>query len=140
MECMVSLANSVSSDLVFDLYTKENAPKFCQMLYVALEIAKQEQLRSLRVKSIECILSIAKVLDDEDFNDVVVRNQVAEVFLYFIPGIASGLKSIATEDEKVGHKVPVVSKSHLLKTSNKYNLNIIYIVQYVIKVVSKIGG
>lgn len=38
----------VSSDLVFSLYTRENAPRFCQMLYTALEVAKTEQLKSLR--------------------------------------------------------------------------------------------
>ncbi|CAH0559229.1 unnamed protein product [Brassicogethes aeneus] len=109
LDCMTSLAKCLSSEVIFDIYTKENAPKFCQMLYVALEIAKKEQMRSLRIAAVECILAIAQVLDDKDFNDVVIKNQVSEVFLYFIPGIASGLKDIALLDEKVGHKIPVIA-------------------------------
>lgn len=48
MECVISLSNSVTSELVFEVYTKVNAPKLCQMVYVALEIAKTEKMRVLR--------------------------------------------------------------------------------------------
>ncbi|XP_018569428.1 TELO2-interacting protein 1 homolog [Anoplophora glabripennis] len=109
MNCMASLMKCVSSDLVFSLYTRENAPRFCQMLYTALEIAKTEQLRSLRVSAMECIMAIAQVLENKDFEDAELRNQVAEVFLFFLPGIASGLARIALEDEKMGHKIPMVA-------------------------------
>lgn len=61
-----------------------------------------------RASAMECIMAIAQVLKDKDFADVELRNQVAEVFLFFLPGIASGLTRIAVEDEKVGHKVPMV--------------------------------
>ncbi|CAG9825114.1 unnamed protein product [Phaedon cochleariae] len=109
MQCTKSLAKSVSSDLLFDLYTKGNAPKLCQMLYVSIEIAKNEQLRSLRIAAIECIMSLARVLSDDDYQDLILRKQVSEVFLFFLPGVASGLKQIALEDEKVGHKIPVIA-------------------------------
>lgn len=56
----------------------------------------------------ECILSLARILDDNEFGDVVVRKHVAQVFLFFLPGLASGFKQIALEDEKVGHKIPQV--------------------------------
>ncbi|KAG5887572.1 hypothetical protein JTB14_009980 [Gonioctena quinquepunctata] len=109
IECTKSLAKSVSSDLIFDLYTKTNAPKLCQMLYVSIEIAKMEQLRTLRTSAIECIMSMARVLENEDFQDLVLRKQVAEVFLFFLPGVACGLKQVALEDEKVGHKIPLIA-------------------------------
>lgn len=48
MECMVSLCKSLSWDLVLNIYTKNNAPKLCQMLYVAIEMAKKESFRKLR--------------------------------------------------------------------------------------------
>lgn len=57
----------------------------------------------------ECIMSLARVLDDNEFEDIVVRKQVSQVFLFFLPGLASGFKQIASEDEKVGHKIPQVS-------------------------------
>lgn len=109
IECTKSLTKSVSSELIFELYTKANAPKLCQMLYASIEIAKNEQLKNLRIAAIECIMCLARIFRDEDFKDIVIRKQVAEVFLFFLPGVASGLKQIALEDEKVGHKIPMVA-------------------------------
>lgn len=54
-------------------------------------------------------MALARVLDESEFGDVVVRKNVAQVFLFFLPGLASGLKQIALEDEKVGHKIPQVN-------------------------------
>lgn len=48
VQCMISLTKSVSWEIVTEIYKKENTPKLCQALYVALEIAKTEKLRSLR--------------------------------------------------------------------------------------------
>lgn len=109
MKCTKALAKSVTSELVSELYTKVNVPKLSQMLHVTIEIAKTEQLKSLRITAIECIMCVARVYGDEDFMDIVIRKQVAEVFLFFLPGIASGLKQIALEDEKIGHTVPVMA-------------------------------
>lgn len=64
----------------------------------------------------ECIMSLARILDDNEFGDVVVRKHVAQVFLFFLPGLASGFKQIALEDEKVGHKIPQVSSIISLAT------------------------
>lgn len=60
-------------------------------------------------------MSLARVLDDSEFGDIVIRKNVSQVFLFFLPGLASGLKQIALEDEKVGHKIPQVNvKCYLL--------------------------
>lgn len=48
LECMISLCKSLSWDVVQNIYTKNNAPKLCKMLYVALEMAKKENFRKLR--------------------------------------------------------------------------------------------
>lgn len=45
---MISLTKSISWDIVIEIYKKENTPKLCQALYVALELAKHEKLRILR--------------------------------------------------------------------------------------------
>lgn len=128
MKCTTNLAKSLASDLILTVYSKENAPKLCQMIYVAMEIAKNEKMRSLRynwrylwklfcefytyvfrVAAMECIMSLGRVLDDGELDDVVVGKSIAQVFLYFLPGLASGLKQIALEDEKVGHYVTQVN-------------------------------
>lgn len=56
----------------------------------------------------ECIMALARILNDNEFGDVVVRKHVAQVFLFFLPGLASGFKQIALEEERVGHKIPQV--------------------------------
>ncbi|XP_008201481.1 TELO2-interacting protein 1 homolog [Tribolium castaneum] len=109
VQCMTSLAQNLSSSIIEELYVKQNAPKLCQMIYVMLEMAKNEQFKTLRIASINCIMAIAHVLDDEDFDDIVIRNQIAEVFLFFLPGVATQLKSVALIDEKFGHKIPSVA-------------------------------
>ncbi|XP_028154357.2 TELO2-interacting protein 1 homolog [Diabrotica virgifera virgifera] len=109
MLCTKALARSVSTDLLPELYNKVNAPKLCQMIYVALELAKFEKLRSLRIAAMECIMCIAQVFDDENFHDIVLRRQLAEVFMFFLPGIASGILKILLEDSKVGSKVQAVA-------------------------------
>lgn len=63
---------------------------------------------SYRIAAMECVMSLARILDDSEFADIVVRKNVAQVFQFFLPGLASGFKQIALEDEKVGHKIPQV--------------------------------
>lgn len=53
-------------------------------------------------------MALARVLNDDDFSDLVVRNQIADVFFFFLPGVATQLKEIALVDEKYGHKIPSV--------------------------------
>lgn len=48
IQCLFALTKSLSWDVVTEIYKKENTPKLCQALYVTLEIAKNEKLRSLR--------------------------------------------------------------------------------------------
>ncbi|CAG9826267.1 unnamed protein product [Diabrotica balteata] len=109
MLCSKALARSVSTDLLSELYNKVHAPKLCQMVFVAKEIAKVEKLRSLRIAAMECLMCIAQVFDDENFNDIVLRRQLAEVFMFFLPGIASDITKIVLEDSKVGFKVQAVA-------------------------------
>lgn len=45
---MTSIAKALTRETTKLLYTKENALLLCKMLYVTIEIAKIEQLRSLR--------------------------------------------------------------------------------------------
>lgn len=53
-------------------------------------------------------MAIMRVSKEEDLCDSVIRNQVAEVLMHFLPGIASGLKDVLREDEKIGHRVTMV--------------------------------
>lgn len=61
-----------------------------------------------RLAAIELLMCLAQVHDGADVNDLEIRCNVADIFMFFLPGIASGLRTIALEDEKSGHKTTVV--------------------------------
>lgn len=123
---MVSLCKALSWDVLLNVYAKNSAPKLCQMLYVALEMAKNEQYKKLRYKrhlfvnfifyktcifritAMECIMCLARVSDEMDASDAELKCNVADIFMFFLPGIAVGLKAIILEDQKTGYKVITV--------------------------------
>nr|CAI5820378.1 unnamed protein product [Callosobruchus analis] len=72
-------------------------------------MAKYESMRALRIAAIECVMAMARVLEDTHFADVVMRHQISELFMFFLPGVAIGLQKVILVDEKVGHKVPLVA-------------------------------
>ncbi|XP_025829077.1 TELO2-interacting protein 1 homolog [Agrilus planipennis] len=110
VNCITALTRCLTWDVITNLYTKVHAPKLCQIIYVIVEIAKTEHLRKLRISAIKCLMTLARIEDcDISQEDVVLQAQVADVFIFFLPGIASGLKDIALEDEKFGHAVVVES-------------------------------
>lgn len=61
-----------------------------------------------RLSAIELLMCLAQVHNDEMLNDLELRCSIANVFMFFLPGLASGLRNIALEDEKSGHKVIAV--------------------------------
>lgn len=54
-------------------------------------------------------MHIFKVYSDEDLHDKETRSQIARVFMFFLPGIASGLFHVVTSDEKIGSRVIAVA-------------------------------
>jgi hypothetical protein len=48
MECVTSLLKQASSDVICELYDRKHAPKLGQGIYVAIQMAQFEKLRSLR--------------------------------------------------------------------------------------------
>lgn len=71
-------------------------------------------------------MALARILKDHQFDDVIMRGQVSDVFLFFLPGIASGLKKIALEDVKIGHRVPMVNFYYF-----NYKIFILIIIKFV---------
>lgn len=62
-----------------------------------------------RLKAIECLMQTFYVHDTADFNDIVLRNQVADVVFIFLPKIIQTLYKVATGDDKQGDKLISVS-------------------------------
>lgn len=50
-------------------------------------------------------MTTARIDTDKYNSDIVLYNQIADVFMLFLPGLLTGLMKICMEDEKIGHKV-----------------------------------
>ncbi|KAF5286843.1 hypothetical protein FQA39_LY00376 [Lamprigera yunnana] len=101
----ISLFKSLTYNVKTLLYTRENGLCLCQILHVAVEMVKSEKLRSLRLACIDCIMLLAQVQDNEFSNDIAFKKQVADIFMFFAPGVISSLASVAVDDDKCGHKI-----------------------------------
>lgn len=58
--------------------------------------------------AIKCVMSLEHVHDAADFEDVVLRNQIADVVFILLPKIVSTLIQVATGDETQGHALIAV--------------------------------
>lgn len=63
--------------------------------------------------SIKCIMSLKYVHDEADPDDIVLRNQVADVVFILLPKVLSTLIQVATGDETQGHALIAVSSLQL---------------------------
>ncbi|KAK4882166.1 hypothetical protein RN001_005485 [Aquatica leii] len=105
MTATTTLLKSITWDVRRTLYNREHGVFLCQILHISIQMAKNEKLRSLKLACIECIMALAQVHHDFSTENIEFRKQVADVFMFFAPGVISGLASIAVDDDKCGHKV-----------------------------------
>ncbi|KAF2903943.1 hypothetical protein ILUMI_02227 [Ignelater luminosus] len=109
VQAIISLIRALTWNVIQQLYTREYILRLSPMFYVVMLLAKHEQLRSLRMASIECLMSLVKVDDNSDASDIEIRYQVSDVFIFYLPGILQGLSEIALEDEIHGHNVALLA-------------------------------
>lgn len=50
-------------------------------------------------------MCLARVYNDQEICDEELSNHVADIFIFFLPQLAVGLRDVAVECEKSGHKV-----------------------------------
>lgn len=53
-------------------------------------------------------MTMSYVHDEADFTDVVLRKQVSDCTMFFLPGITSCMRKVALDDEKQGHRITSV--------------------------------
>lgn len=61
--------------------------------------------------AIKCIMSLEYVHDEADPDDIVLRQQIADVVFILLPKIVSTLIQVATGDDTQGHALIAVSTS-----------------------------
>uniref|UniRef100_A0A182N5R8 Uncharacterized protein n=1 Tax=Anopheles dirus TaxID=7168 RepID=A0A182N5R8_9DIPT len=92
----------IQSELIEDLYVKDNLYEISQAIFVCVRIVDTERARKLRFQAIDTILSLLQVHDDFDFNDVVLRCQVAKLVFITLPKLLATFVVIINGDEKQG--------------------------------------
>uniref|UniRef100_A0A182LZ06 Uncharacterized protein n=1 Tax=Anopheles culicifacies TaxID=139723 RepID=A0A182LZ06_9DIPT len=103
---VLSLASRhIHSELIEEVYVKENLTLLSQAIFVCVRIVETERARKLRFQAVDSILSVLQVHDDFDFNDIVLRCQVAELLFITLPKLLVILVSIINGDEKQGTAV-----------------------------------
>uniref|UniRef100_A0A182PPY3 Uncharacterized protein n=1 Tax=Anopheles epiroticus TaxID=199890 RepID=A0A182PPY3_9DIPT len=103
---VLSLASRrIHSELVEEVYVKENLTLLSQTIFVCVRIVETERARKLRFQAVDSILSLLQVHDEFDVNDVVLRCQVAELLFITLPKLLATFVSIINGDEKQGTAV-----------------------------------
>uniref|UniRef100_A0A4Y0BNQ6 Uncharacterized protein n=1 Tax=Anopheles funestus TaxID=62324 RepID=A0A4Y0BNQ6_ANOFN len=95
----------IQSELIEEVYVKENLTLLSQAIFVCVRVVEAERARKLRFQAVDSILSLLQVHDDFDFNDIVLRCQVAELLFITLPKLLSIYVSIINGDEKQGTAV-----------------------------------
>ncbi|KXJ77559.1 hypothetical protein RP20_CCG007224 [Aedes albopictus] len=93
---------NVQSELVEEVYVKDNLSLLSQILFVSVSVVSGERFRKLRMQAVECILAAMQIHDEIDFSDKVLRCQVAELLFIVLPKLLVALVSVVNGDEKQG--------------------------------------
>ncbi|EAT43486.1 AAEL005047-PA [Aedes aegypti] len=93
---------NVQSELVEEVYVKDNLSLLSQVLFVCVSVLSGERFRKLRFQALECILATMQIHDGFDFADKVLRCQVAELLFIVLPKLLVTLISVVNGDEKQG--------------------------------------
>ncbi|XP_058812988.1 TELO2-interacting protein 1 homolog [Topomyia yanbarensis] len=98
-------SRNIQSDLVEQVYVRDNLNLLSQVLFVCVSIIETERYRKLRFQAIDCILATMQLQDDSDWEDSVLRHQVAELLFIVLPKLLASLVSVINGDRKQGTAV-----------------------------------
>ena len=142
--CLNELLKRCSTDVIQSVYTREHAAKLSQGIYTCISVAKSETLGSARyvhngikkkrnkwneksksinefhytcyrVAAIEALMTLSQVHDEFDTNDIILRTQIGDIIMLFLPGIAHGLSHVAVSSSQQSHKVTMVIYCNTLR-------------------------
>ncbi|XP_050068435.1 TELO2-interacting protein 1 homolog [Anopheles maculipalpis] len=95
----------IQTELIEEIYVKENLTLLSQAIFVCVRILETERARKLRFQAVDSVLSLLQIHDDFDFDDIVLRCQVAELLFIALPKLLAIFVSIINGDEKQGTAV-----------------------------------
>ncbi|XP_063987707.1 TELO2-interacting protein 1 homolog isoform X2 [Diachasmimorpha longicaudata] len=109
MHCLKYLFLSALSDVIESIYTRDNSLRLSESFFLCVSIAKSEKYSALRIAAIDTLMTLSYVHDEADASDVVLRGQVADVVMLYLPGVVRGMLDIAEGSETQNHKVTLMA-------------------------------
>lgn len=109
IQCLKLLFIQSSTDVIVSLYTREYAAKLSQSIFLCLAIAKFEKYSLLKSEGISALMTLSYVHDEADSTDIVLRSQVADIIMLFLPGIVKALQDITQRSDIQNHKVTLMA-------------------------------
>ncbi|XP_035777881.1 TELO2-interacting protein 1 homolog [Anopheles albimanus] len=102
LKVISSVSRRIQSELVEEIYVRENLTLLSRAIFVCVSIIDTERYRKLRFQAVDAILSLLQIHDDFDFHDKVLRCQVAELLFIVLPKLLATFVTIINGDEKQG--------------------------------------
>ncbi|XP_050100341.1 TELO2-interacting protein 1 homolog [Anopheles aquasalis] len=116
LKVISSVSRRMQSELVEEIYVRENLTLLSRGIFVCVSIIDTERYRKLRFQAVDAILSLLQIHDDFDFHDTVLRCQVAELLFIVLPKLLATFVTIINGDEKQGVAVQRIAIKALGRT------------------------
>lgn len=85
------------------LTTEKFLPPLGHAIFVILHICEHEANRSLQISSLKVLLCFVQSQDHSESQES--REQLGDIFAFFLPGISMSVANVLTKDSKQGNKV-----------------------------------
>ncbi|OXU30926.1 hypothetical protein TSAR_001893 [Trichomalopsis sarcophagae] len=107
--CLKDLVESCALHVIESFYTRQHAALLSHGIYLCVRLARLEKSNSLRLAAIEAVMALVQVHDKADSQDIVLRSQIADVVMLYLPGVSSGLLEVALGSDIQNHKVTMMA-------------------------------
>ncbi|KAJ8672797.1 hypothetical protein QAD02_004057 [Eretmocerus hayati] len=107
--CLRDLLKNTTISIIESFYTRQRAALISHGIYLCIKLARTEKSSSLRISAIDAVMALLQVHDEADSQDIVLRSQIADVVMLYLPGVISGLLEVALGSDIQNHKVTAVA-------------------------------
>ncbi|XP_059611760.1 uncharacterized protein LOC132258449 [Phlebotomus argentipes] len=109
LSCLRTLLSRTFKDVIAEFFELKNRKIIANLLFACVQIIEQEVFAGLKIEAINCILSFLQIHDEADFDDIVLRSQIADVIYTLLPRMLKCFMETAIGDSIKGHQLVGVS-------------------------------
>ncbi|KAG8276465.1 TEL2-interacting protein 1 [Homalodisca vitripennis] len=109
VRCINRLWLSSMSEVLYNVYSRASYPQLSPVVFMLVQLARNEKLIQLRVEALETLLVLCHVNDSVDNADVEMMQRAQNVVMLMLPGIVTCCNSIAAEPNTQNHKITVAN-------------------------------